>query len=278
MVVPFLHTMVRRQLLRQGVQSKQLALSHGALHYYDASPPKPESTLVLVHGLGTSASTWVHILPDLARTHHVLAPDLPGFGLSAPFGGVPTLDDYVRVLEQFIDEEVPGPFVLLGHSLGGWITMKYAVAHRPLVSHLILMNTAGIYYQGVDELRNLFSLRSGRDTRDLLDRIWVKYPWYFRPFTPFIYEDLVRRKVPEIVGTVRERDFMNADLSSLTMRVSVIWGGRDRLIARETLRILEDNLPARTVSVIEESGHVPQLQAPARLLETLHAVLKGSIE
>jgi pimeloyl-ACP methyl ester carboxylesterase len=276
MIVPFLHNIVRRRLLRQGVQSKTLRLGHGVLHYYEIAPPASTTTLILVHGLGTSASTWVHVLPTLGRNMRVLAPDLPGFGLSSPLPGVPKLEDYVTSLEEFMDSLVKGSCIVLGHSMGGWITMKLALANRGRISHLVLMNTAGIYYRGVDELRELFSLHSSKDTRKLLDRIWVRYPWYFRPFTPFIYEDLVQRKVPEIVRNVQERDFMNADLARLTMKVSVIWGGRDGLIARETLQVLDEKLPARRLYMIEESGHVPQLQTPEKLLETLDAVFKES--
>lgn len=277
MFIPFLHTVVRRQFLRQGVQSKRLPLRHGVLHYYEASPSQPESTLILIHGLGTSASTWVNILPALGKRYRVLAPDLPGFGLSSPFGGTPTLDDYSGSLASFLDAVAPESLALLGHSMGGWITMKYALSHRTRIGHLILMNTAGVYYNGVDELRELFSLHSARDTRRLLDRIWVKYPWYFRPFTPFIYADLVRRRVPDIVCNVGEGDFMNADLPRLTMRVSVIWGGKEELIGRETLKILEERLPARKLYVIPESGHVPQLQTPGKLLETLDAILGDTL-
>lgn len=277
MFIPLLHTMVRRQLIRQGIQSRQIPLGHGMLHYYEASPQAPRSTIVLIHGLGTSASTWVNVLPALASTHRVLAPDLPGFGLSSPMDGIPTLEDFADFTERFVDHVAPDSFVLLGHSLGGWITMKYAVKHRPRVNHLILMDTAGIYYRGVDELRDLFILRSSRDTRKLLNRIWGVYPWYFRLFTSFIHEDLLRRNVPQIVQSVREPDFMNAHLQYLTMRVSVIWGGRDRLIPMDTVRILEEKLPARDIHILEEAAHVPQLQTPGLLVSTLNTILQEDL-
>jgi pimeloyl-ACP methyl ester carboxylesterase len=181
------------------------------------------------------------------------------------------------MMENFLDAVVKGSFSLLGHSMGGWITMKYALAHRDRVNHLLLVNTAGIYYQGVDKLRDAFILRSTKDTRALLDLIWVKYPWYFRPFTPFIFEDLVSRNVPKIVSSVREEDFVNSDLHRMTMPVSVIWGLGDRLISPEALKILEEKLPARRIYTIPGCGHVPQLQAPGKLLSILHKVLHESI-
>lgn len=265
--------MVRRQFLRQGVLSKTVNLGEQVVHYYEYVPKRFEETVVLIHGLGTSSSTWVNILPHLGN-FRVLAPDLPGFGFSPAPPGVPTLKHYAQFVKQFVDHIGLRTFTLLGHSMGGWITMRYTLAHRDRVHHLILINTAGIYYQGVAQLREAFTIRSARDTKALLDLIWVRYPWYFRPFTPFIFEDLVKRKVPEIVQSVQEQDFMNAELARFTMPVSVIWGTGDKLIGSAALQILSEKLPARRVYTIPESGHVPQLQAPAKLLEILQLALR----
>ncbi|MEX1139843.1 MAG: alpha/beta hydrolase [Bacteroidota bacterium] len=279
MMIQFLHRLVRKSLKSQGIASKSVSVSGTTMHYYEACPKNPRETLVLVHGLGTSASTWTHTLPDLSRDYHVIAPDLPGFGLSIPKDGFPvhTIDEYAAILEQFIEETVEGSFVLLGHSLGGWLTMKYALKHPQRVDHLILVNTAGVYFQGAEMLVDLFDIRSTKETNRLLDRIWKRYPWYFRFFTPFVFEDLVRRKVPQIVKAVQERDFVNADLPGLHLPVSVIWGMADRLLSPETLSILAERLPTRTIHTIEESGHVPQLEAPAEFLATVRKILSDRV-
>ncbi len=276
MIIPFLHTVVRRQLRRHGVVSKSVSLGKQDVHYYESVPERPEGTLLLVHGLGTSSSTWIHIFPQLKKLR-VLAPDLPGFGFSPAPPNVPTLEYYVKILEDFAAALVPGPYTLLGHSLGGWITIRYTVHHREQVNHLVLINPAGIFYQGVESLRDAFDLHSPRDTRVLLDHIWMRYPWYYRPFTPFVFEDLLRRHVPQIVRGIHEADFVNDDLARLTLPVSVIWGLGDRLISPEALRILEAKLPAKRIYTIRDSGHVPQLEAPAELMNILRKALYDSI-
>ncbi|MBI2620450.1 MAG: alpha/beta fold hydrolase [Ignavibacteriales bacterium] len=276
MLIPLLHKIIRRHLIRQGIQSKRVRIGGTNIHYYEASPERPVASILLVHGLGTSTSTWMHLLPGLAQKYHVLAPDLPGFGFSFRDDGFSphTIDEYTGELDEFVSHTLPkDPFLLLGHSLGGWITMKYAIRRPQKVAHLILINSAGLHYQGVEHVRDLFDLRSPRDTKILLDHIWKHYPWYFRPFTPFVFEDLVRRKVPQIVQTIEERDFLNADLHRLTMPVSVIWGLGDRLISTKALELLKEKLPARRIYTIEQSGHVPQLEAPVELMEILWGIL-----
>jgi pimeloyl-ACP methyl ester carboxylesterase len=151
--------------------------------------------------------------------------------------------------------------------------MRYALKNPRRVEHLILVNTAGIYYQGAEQLVALFDLRSTKDTNRLLDRLWMHYPWYFRLFTPFIFEDMVKRKVPEIVRGIRETDIVDTELSRLYMPVSIIWGRGDGLLPIDTVKTLSDRLPARTIHFIEKCGHVPQLEASSAFLEVLRKVL-----
>lgn len=275
MLIPLFHRLIRRHLLQQGVQSKRIEVPGSLLHYYEVTPPAPAETLVLVHGLGTSASTWIHVLPALGQRFRVLALDLPGFGFSERKNATSFryLEEFVDTLSRFIDRTVSGHFILLGHSLGGWITMRYAVEHRERVQQLILINTAGVYYEGTEKQRELFDLKSLRDTRRLLDHIWLRYPWYLRPFNPWVFEDLVSRKVPEFVQAIREDDFMNSSLKRLTMPVNVIWGTNDRLISEETLSILQKSVPGLHVQRINHCGHVPQLERPVELLQALGNVV-----
>jgi pimeloyl-ACP methyl ester carboxylesterase len=279
MLIPFLHRLVRKKLISQGISSNRVSISGTSIYYYEAGPDHPRDTLVLVHGLGTSSSTWAQALPELAREYHVIALDLPGFGFSLPNDGfaVYSINQYVAMLKEFLDKVLTGGFVLLGHSLGGWITMKYALNQPQRVHHLILVNTAGVYYQGAEALLELFDIRSTKDTNRLLDRIWKRYPWYFKLFTPFVFEDLMRRKVPQIVRGVQESDFVNADLPRLHMPVSVIWGKGDQLLSFDTVTTLGERLPARTIHFIEDSGHVPQLEAPREFMAVVWKILRERV-
>ena len=101
--------------------------------------------LVLVHGIATDRSIWDLVVGELSRTRRVVALDVPGFGASAPAG-----EDFVltEVADQIVEglalAGITGPFDLVGHSLGGGISIVLAAAHQPLVRRLVLVAPAGL--------------------------------------------------------------------------------------------------------------------------------------
>lgn len=97
-------------------------------------------TMVLIHGLGGSLINWDAVGPRLAKDHRVVAPDLPGFGLSPPQGDF-TLTTHVAALVRFI-EEVGAPVTLMGNSMGGLVSEIVAANHPDLVERLILVSPA----------------------------------------------------------------------------------------------------------------------------------------
>ncbi|MBI3005625.1 MAG: alpha/beta hydrolase [Ignavibacteriales bacterium] len=274
MLIDLLHRFVQQQYSRAGISSRFLHTAESTIHYYENSADASR-TLVLLHGLGTSSSTWVKILPHLAKTFRVIALDLPGFGFSTLKNG----KDHLRfcevsdVLARIIPEITKTSFAILGHSLGGWLAADFAIRSPGLVHKLVLINPAGINYPGIEEQRRLFEITTLRSLYALLDRLWLKYPWYFKPFGPAIRYDLKKRKVAEFVRSIQEKDFLNGRLSSLKKPAHLVWGRNDGVISPETVQIMQEKMPGLTTNFIERCGHVPQLERPGELRRILDEVL-----
>ena len=77
--------------------------------------------MVLLHGPGESAVGWLPVLPDLVRSHRVIAPDLPGHGASQIVDGELDADRVLRWLGELIERTCPTPPVLVGRVIGGTI-------------------------------------------------------------------------------------------------------------------------------------------------------------
>ncbi len=275
MLIDLLHNRVRRRNLRYGYHSRFLNLGTCNLHYYERKGSNPEKTLLLLHGLGTSSSTWVHVLPALGPAWNVLAPDLPGFGFSTLRDPQEffRLSELVDALAAFVDRTLNTPFVIVGHSLGGWLAAKLAMRRGPLVRRLILVNNAGILHEGILEQANAFDCRTMRDVSRLLNMLWLRYPWYFKAFYPAILHDLRSRHVPEFVRSIQAGDFINAELKNLTMPVSILWGTEDRLFPMTSVEIMKKEVPQAEVILLDKCGHVPQLERPKEFVPALRSIL-----
>lgn len=275
MLLDLLHKIVRRRFHSLGFESHMLQSRFGRLHYLLRDHPEAAATLLLVHGLGTSSSTWLRVLPLLRGRYRIAALDLPGFGYSSLNGAETycTLQEHVEAITVFADAVGRTPFILLGHSFGGWVSALYASRHPHIVEHLVLVDTAGVYYRGVGKLRESFTLNSVHDTRRLLNNLWFRYPWYFKPFAGSIFRELKQRGVNELVSSIDATCFLVEELSKLSMPVSIIWGREDKVILPESVDVLVKFMPHARTSFFDRCGHVPQLERPAEFASVVREIL-----
>ncbi len=114
----------------------------GPVHYLDFGGPAQGPTLVAVHGLGGSHANWLALGPLLAPTCRVLAPDLPGFGLTRAHGRSTSISANGALLRRFVAEVAGGPAIWVGNSMGALITVLEAVDHPELVAGAVLIDPA----------------------------------------------------------------------------------------------------------------------------------------
>jgi pimeloyl-ACP methyl ester carboxylesterase len=114
----------------------------GPVRSLDLGGPAGAPVVLCVHGLGGSALTWGLLAPFLTATHRVLAVDLFGHGGSGvPTGSSPgAVPADRRLLDRFVREVVGEPVVLLGHSMGGVLTVLQAAAAPETVRRLVLLS------------------------------------------------------------------------------------------------------------------------------------------
>ncbi|HUW78566.1 MAG TPA: alpha/beta hydrolase [Candidatus Nanopelagicaceae bacterium] len=105
------------------------------------------STLVLLHGLGSAATAWRTITPELEKYFDVIAFDLPGHGKTPYKRGIPmdprSLGELVL---QNLDELRIDRFHLVGNSLGGWICLEMAAAQPDRVNSVTALAPAGLWH------------------------------------------------------------------------------------------------------------------------------------
>jgi lipase len=109
--------------------SLAVPVTGGSLHVGAAGPPPgtPGVPVVLaVHGITGSHRTWAPVVRHLDDAMTLLAPDLRGRGLSAGLGGPYGMDAHARDLAAILDHVGCDRAVVAGHSMGGYITTRFA--------------------------------------------------------------------------------------------------------------------------------------------------------
>lgn len=232
-------------------------------------------TLVLLHGAGDQAGTWYNVAPTLTPQFHLLMPDLAGHGKSAPATGVLSLGTLLTALEQTLHALTSNDskLVLIGNSLGAWMSMLYADKHPQRVSRVILIDGGPI--KGVSEIGLMPKNRE--EARRALDAV-------LDPSTPrrpnFVLDDLVRFTNTGPISRLMaagEQDMakylLDGKLANFQIPVDLVWGASDRLVPLDYARKLQSQLPQATLTVIDRAGHAPQLERPHQLAKVLLQIL-----
>lgn len=110
--------------------------------------------LVLLHGIGSGAASWVQQFEALGGARRVLAWDAPGYGASTPVANAsPLAADYARVLADWLDALGIARCVLVGHSLGAIMAGAFAAAQPERVAGLLLISPAAGYGAADESVR-----------------------------------------------------------------------------------------------------------------------------
>ncbi|WP_271271238.1 alpha/beta fold hydrolase [Aliamphritea hakodatensis] len=114
--------------------------------------------VVLIHGVGLRAEAWFQQLPALTRDHEVFAVDMPGHGDSALLNGTaPSLTAYVDHIAGWLETNLSGPAMVLGHSMGAMIAVQLAARYPTLCKGVVALNAV---YRRSDAARSAVQNRA----------------------------------------------------------------------------------------------------------------------
>lgn len=125
-----------------GVTHRFADLGDVRLHYAEAGRGRPGAPIVLLHGFPELWYAWRHQLTALGATHHVVAPDLRGYGLSSKPREMSayTVDRIVEDVRGLADHLGAERIVLAGHDWGGVIAWAFASRYPGRLTRLVIIN------------------------------------------------------------------------------------------------------------------------------------------
>ncbi len=106
--------------------------------------------VVLIHGSGPGVSAWANwrtVIPGLASSRRVIAPDMLGFGFTdRPDGAAYTMDAWLKQLTGLLDALDLAQVDLVGNSFGGALSLAFSIRYPERVRRLVLMGAAGVEF------------------------------------------------------------------------------------------------------------------------------------
>jgi pimeloyl-ACP methyl ester carboxylesterase len=251
--------------------------------------------LLLIHGMAGTSDNWRGVLDPLAHRHTVIAPDLPGHGLSAGGRGDYSLGSLATGLRDLLLTLGHERATLVGHSLGGGIAMQFAYQFPEMVERLVLVSSGGLGPEVSPVLRaaalpgaDLFisaTASVGQTVGGAIGRGLSALGLKPGPDVAEVargYASLAeprRRKaflatLRSVVGTEGQR-VSAADRLYLAeaIPVLIVWGARDPIIPARHGEDAHRTLPGSRLEIFEDAGHMPQLEQPGHFISILEGFL-----
>lgn len=231
--------------------------------------------IILLHGWGDNLKVFQNIIPELAKKFKVFVLDLPGFGLSSlpprPF----SVFDYAKILKKFLDKLKLDKIVLLGHSFGGRIAIKFAALFPNLVEKLILMDSAGIKPPKTFK-KGLYLVLAK------LGKIFFSFPFLKR------FREKARKKLYQRIGVhdyekageLKETflKIIDEDLQKFAQQIKaptlIIWGENDNEVPLSDGESLNKLISNSKFVILENAGHYSFIEQKEKFLEEVGRFLE----
>jgi pimeloyl-ACP methyl ester carboxylesterase len=260
----------------------RIALPGAEVNYAEIGEGEP---ILFVHGLAGCWRNWLENLPHFGRTHRAIAIDLPGFG-DSPMPSWPIdMAAYGRLIHDFCEKlGIDRVTALVGNSLGGFAATEAVVERPSRFEQLVLVSAAGISFAEAKGRETTAFIRSveaaagailiGKPSVNLLTRPLsrrigfsrlVRYPTRLRGELLWeqIYPGLGAPGFGAAARSIAGYDTRHR-LPEIEIPTMVVWGLRDQIVPVEAAigyhRLIADS----RLELFERTGHLPQLERPAR--------------
>jgi pimeloyl-ACP methyl ester carboxylesterase len=252
----------------QEIKQKQAEVFGQKIHYLEGGSGP---AVILLHGLGVDAGSWAMTTAALAKSFHVFAPDQIGFGQSDKPLMPYRISTFADFLDGFYQQAGITKATLVGNSLGGWIAMRFALAHPEKVDRLVLVGSAGLTGErwGGPKMTKeaLLALHptTREDMKKLMGAVWATRQIVTDEFVERAFAAKMRRgdghTVMQVIESIaRGEDFMDGRLGALKAPTLIVWGREDGLTPLAIGKALHEDIKGSELLVLDRCGHAPQLE------------------
>ena len=262
----------------------------GAVNYVEMGPDSA-AALLLVHGLSGCWQNWLENIPQFARSHRVIALDLPGFGQTPMPEWEISVEAYGRFVHEFADALGAQRCTIVGNSMGGFVAAEAATRRPDHFEKLVLASAAGISHARMRrepaEVAARMGIAAAPLTIRLFDRGLRRRGLRRMLFGGLFYApELLRiellyeffhhgtRKpgmLPAVHGLVGY-DILDR-LEGVEVPSLIVWGRSDHIVPPQDAIGYGRRLRNSRTVIFAKTGHVPMAERPMRFNRVLETFL-----
>ena len=259
---------------------KKVEVDDHTIFYLEPDKGKKNSKhLLFIHGLGSSSLTWGDIPDALSEYFHTIAIDLIGFGQSEKSKADYTIPFFSKFIKNFLKQKELGindddKVSIIGHSLGGYIALEYAIENKEKIDKLVLIDPSGMLNKPTPLLEMYLEAALKEDYFERLE------------LSTKVFEDMLADKSRYIsskgIGFARIMEGQSAkyafksaydhstkvklDLQRLKqikdIPCLIIWGKDDKLIYPSDAQKFKDVLDNAIIQLVDNAGHSSHVEKP----------------
>ena len=264
--------------------------------YYDSEEEK--ETLIFIHGLGSYLLGWKNNVDTLSQNYRCIVLDLPGYGKSSKGDYKYDMSFYSKAVINLMDKLNITQATLLGHSMGGQVSLTMALNYPERVKKLVLVSPA-VFETFKEEqgilLKNFANPQSIRNTSDEKVKANLEANFYAMPKeAAFMADDRIAMKTAKdfdkycqavsksVAGMLDEPVFNR--LSEIKQPTLIIYGENDALIPNRFFNPKESTtniantakskIAGSQLVLVKEAGHFVHFEKPKETNAAILSFLK----
>jgi len=255
-----------------------ITTDQGTLHYEVYGRGKP---VILLHGWLGSWGLWQQTMTYLGRYYRMYALDFWGFGDSGSKRSTYAVQDFVSLVNQFMDQLGIENSPLVGHSMGGTVSLSFSLSFPEKVNKVVVIGSPIVG----SSLALPLKLAGYRWIAAWLFNYMGIFRFGMKIASPLICKDknfpqmmdrdLTRTTVESFltsIASLRKID-LRSNLDTVKVPVLGMYGKRDIIVRPDQWKVLKEYLPSSQFELFPNAGHFIMLEEPERFYESLKLFL-----
>lgn len=255
------------------------------LAYTDTGVGRP---VVLIHGYPFNATLWNEQVAALSNSYRVIVPDLRGFGESDSSPAPVTMERMAQDVVQLLDHLEISRAVIAGLSMGGYVTLAFQKLFPSRVRALVLADTRA--QADTEEAKQTRAQQAEKALAEgmagiadaMLPKLLTPETVSKRPEIVKRVRDMMLKTKPEgaaaaLLG-MAEREDHTERLSQIAARTLILVGAEDAITPVADSERMHNEIAGSRLVVIENAGHVSNLEQTNRFNEALISFLRDSLD